>query len=557
MAKEEKTIMEDAEKRQKKLQRRKKLKYGTLATVVTAIVIAVVVLVNVVVSLLCDRYPATTFDLTTTNVYDISDETLDYIKNLDQDVDIAVSAEESNFNSDKYDKMISTAINKYAGYSDRITVTYFDTTKDPDILAKYQNLYSGDISSNQIIVASGERIKVYSMTDMFDIDEEAYQNYYYYGSGSMEDCITGFKGEQTLTTAIMNVTNSNPKAVALIDKTGGDYIFSATNANGYAMSALSSLLDDNGYDVTEVDMTQDELNAEDYDIAVLLAPSNDLTIDSIEKLENFLYNDGNLGKQLVYIADYTQADTPNLDGFLKEWNMYVDHSYVANEDSTTNQAASIVLGGGQAYSFPVASVASEDYTGNLANTSLPIVAPMARAIDVLSTNGNRTVETLLTTANTSYRYPLTLTDSSDEDEETLNAEAETEAETEEETTTTSFDTSSAERGENVVMAMCRDQQSTGSDFIESDVIVMGSMSMLDYYLVQDSSYNNAEYFIGLLNSVCGKEDSIVIASKDMGSTAITVSESQLTTMRVVVIFVIPCIVLAFGVVYLCWRKKRS
>ena len=41
-----------------------------------------------------------------------------------------------------------------------------------------------------------------------------------------------------------------------------------------------------------------------------------------------MYNDGNLGKQLVYIADYTQSSTPNLDAFLKEWNVQVDYSSV-------------------------------------------------------------------------------------------------------------------------------------------------------------------------------------------------------------------------------------
>ena len=76
------------------------------------------------------------------------------------------------------------------------------------------------------------------------------------------------------------------------------------------------------------------------------------------------------------------------------------------------------------------------------------------------------------------------------------------------------------------MALCRDQQSTGDAFIESDVIVLGSMSMLDVNLVQNSAYNNAEYFVGLLNSVCGKEDSIVVASKDLTQTSISASASD-------------------------------
>lgn len=47
---------------------------------------------------------------------------------------------------------------------------------------------------------------------MFEIDQQKYQ-YYQYGMASFSDCITAFKGEQTLTSGIMNVTDSNPKTV--------------------------------------------------------------------------------------------------------------------------------------------------------------------------------------------------------------------------------------------------------------------------------------------------------------------------------------------------------
>ena len=312
------------EKRQNKLKRRKKLKYGGLATAVTAIFVVVVILVNVIVSLIGNRFPNAVLDLTTSNVYEISDETLDYIRDLDQDVEIAVSSDESTFQTDKYYKMISETISKYQGYSDHISVTYFDTTKDPDILAQYQELYGGTISSGKIIVTSGKRIKVYDcFSDMFELDQQTYQ-YYQYGMASLNDCITGFKGEQTLTSAIMNVTDSNPKAVGVIAQSNGELIYSQTQANYYAVSAAQSLLDSNGYDVTELDIVTDTLDTEQYDILLLPAPAQDLTTDAIAKIKDFLYNDGNLGKQLIYIADYTQSSTPNLDAFLKEWNVQID-----------------------------------------------------------------------------------------------------------------------------------------------------------------------------------------------------------------------------------------
>ncbi|CDE11323.1 GldG family protein [Ruminococcus sp. CAG:330] len=547
------------EKRQKKMQVRKKLKYGGIATAVTVIFVAVVVLLNVVVAQVCKRNPDAVLDLTTANLYEISDDTVDYIKNLDQDVEIAISSEESTFQSDKYYKMISETISKYQGYSDHISVTYFDTTKDPDILSKYQDLYAGDISSNQIIVTSGDRIKVYSLTDMFEIDQDKYQSYYY-GYASLSDCITGFKGEQTLTTAIMNVTDSNPKSVAVITKSNGNYIFSATQANAYAVTAMENLLNDNGYDVKELDMVNDTLDAETYDIVVLPAPANDLTMDAIKKLQDFLQNDGNLGKQLIYVADYTQSVTPNLDAFLKDWNLQVDSSYVREDDNNRNQTVQIVASAGKGLIAPIVSLGdSENYGGNLANSSLPIVAPLARPIQKLPSNNGRVVYSLLQSSDTSYAYPLTQQASSGEDTtESASEESQeaTEATTTEGAATTSFDTDSAVRGANTVMALSQSQQSTGSDLIESDVIVLGSMAMMDYYLTQDSSYNNAEYFIGVLNSVCGKEDSIVIASKDMTATSISATQTQLVTLRTIVVFLIPLAVAAAGIVVFLRRRNR-
>lgn len=547
------------EKRQKKMQVRKKLKYGGIATAVTVIFVAVVVLLNVVVAQVCKRNPDAVLDLTTANLYEISDDTVDYIKNLDQDVEIAISSEESTFQSDKYYKMISETISKYQGYSDHISVTYFDTTKDPDILSKYQDLYAGDISSNQIIVTSGDRIKVYSLTDMFEIDQDKYQSYYY-GYASLSDCITGFKGEQTLTTAIMNVTDSNPKSVAVITKSNGNYIFSATQANAYAVTAMENLLNDNGYDVKELDMVNDTLDAETYDIVVLPAPANDLTMDAIKKLQDFLQNDGNLGKQLIYVADYTQSVTPNLDAFLKDWNLQVDSSYVREDDNNRNQTVQIVASAGKGLIAPIVSLGdSENYGGNLANSSLPIVAPLARPIQKLPSNNGRVVYSLLQSSDTSYAYPLTQQASSGEDTtEAASEESQeaTEAATTETAATTSFDTDSAVRGANTVMALSQSQQSTGSDLIESDVIVLGSMAMMDYYLTQDSSYNNAEYFVGVLNSVCGKEDSIVIASKDMTATSISATQTQLVTLRTIVVFLIPLAVAAVGIVVFLRRRNR-
>ena len=74
----------------------KKLKYGSVATVITVIVIAVVVVINVIVVALGERTNLK-LDLTSKNAFEISQETIDYITSLNQDVEIVTMSDENAF----------------------------------------------------------------------------------------------------------------------------------------------------------------------------------------------------------------------------------------------------------------------------------------------------------------------------------------------------------------------------------------------------------------------------------------------------------------------------
>lgn len=545
----------------KQRQRKKKMKYGGIAFAITVIVTAIVILVNVVVGLLVERYPNAKIDLTSSNLYEVSDETIDYIKNLTEPVEIAVSSEESTLEKDSYLKMVTELLKKYQGYSSEIEVTYFDTTKDPDILSKYQSKYSGTISSDNVIVCSGDRVKVFPLSDFFDMDQDKLQ-YYYYGQVSLSECITAFKGEQSLTNAIMNVTDANPQRVGFIGTSNGNTIYSPTQGNQYAAKVLSTLLDDNGYDVTQLDMVTDIISPDDYDLLVLPAPVNDLTVDAIDKLETFLHNDGNLGKRLLYIADFTQGNTPNLDAFLKDWNIVVDNSYVIDDNSSTQQAVTLLVAGNQRMYAPIVNQTSSDYSSGLSNTSLPIIAPVSRPILTRDANNGRVVTDLLDTADSAYCVPLNLDSNSERAEAAWDAQngvtttEATEETTEETTTTTTFDAANADRSSYSVMAFSQNQVAQDNGQIESDVMVIGSMGYFDYYVAQDTSYNNADYFISALNTICGKSDNIVITAKDMNITSMNTTASQMKLLTTVVLVVFPAITIVIGIVIWARRKSR-
>lgn len=309
-------------------------------------------------------------------------------------------------------------------------------------------------------------------------------------------------------------------------------------------------------------MVTDTISPDDYDLLVLPAPVNDLTVDAIDKLETFLHNDGNLGKRLLYIADFTQGNTPNLDAFLKDWNIVVDNSYVIDDNSSTQQAVTLLVAGNQRMYAPIVNQTSSDYSSGLSNTSLPIIAPVSRPILTRDANNGRVVTDLLDTADSAYCVPLNLDSNSERAEAAWDAQngvtttEATEETTEETTTTTTFDAANAERSSYSVMAFSQNQAAQDNGQIESDVMVIGSMGYFDYYVAQDTSYNNADYFISALNTICGKSDNIVITAKDMNITSMNTTASQMKLLTTVVLVVFPAITIVIGIVIWARRKSR-
>ena len=108
-----------------------------------------------------------------------------------------------------------------------------------------------------------------------------------------------------MTSAIMNVTNADPPTVTVLTGNG------ASNVEAY-----TDMLATNGYVINEVDMLTGEIDQE-TDLVILAAPMTDLSEDTLKKLDTYLDNDGNFGKNLMYFASATQPDLPRLEEFLK------------------------------------------------------------------------------------------------------------------------------------------------------------------------------------------------------------------------------------------------
>ena len=412
----------------------------------------------------------------------------------------------------------------------------------PEITSEYKQYYSGEFQEGDVIVACGDRVKVLDFGDIIQTEQTPdYTTYTYKTSYT-------FVGEQSLTSAIMSVTDANPKKVAFVQTAGTNSIYADTNK--YSVAALHDLLDKNGYDITDVDLLNDNILPADYDLVVLPAPYNDLTEAMVTKLSDFLYNEGGLNKDMFYIADVKQGNTPNLDAFLAEWGVSVGDAIVYEGNSSQAQYVSTALG---TLTAPNVVMAESDYGAQLSNTSRPIVAPLARPIRLLfESNTDRQTLALLQTSETAFLYPLNTKQDTASDSTDVPAASQEAAST----TATSFDIENAEKGVQNLMTITTKSNAVNEDVNSSQLMVMSSCSMLDYYVAQSASYNNAEYVVSAINVMVGKENGIVIANKALEQTNITITEGQLSGLRTLVIVVIPLIVVVIGLVVFVRRRNR-
>ena len=122
------------------------LKYGSYASIMTAIVVVAVIVINLMVSSFDIK-----FDLTENKLYSLSEDTITLVEGLDEEVTItSVYAEGSEIT------VITEILEKYATYSDKIIIKNADPYTNPAFAAKYAQ-YGDVVSIGSVVVetASG------------------------------------------------------------------------------------------------------------------------------------------------------------------------------------------------------------------------------------------------------------------------------------------------------------------------------------------------------------------------------------------------------------------
>ncbi|WP_303790678.1 GldG family protein [Anaerotruncus colihominis] len=473
--------------------------YAILAAVGFLIVVAL----NIVMGALADRYPLS-IDLTGARLFELSNDTGQFLQSLDRQVSIRVLAPEERFvNTSVYNAQANEIMRQFARRADKIDIAYIDYESDPTFAARYPDL---TMKQGDILVSADGRTRLVKTEELF--------NYTLSPSGAIT--IASSRAEEAILSAVLYVTSDSvPKAVVL------------TGHGETRMAAFESLLQTNNYDVAEGNLLTGQLD-EDTDLVLLVAPTADLSDEEIDLLDSFLKNGGAYGRTLFYCASPRQAALPNLEAFLSDWGVYMGDGLVFETDAARVYST-------QPF-YAITDYASETYAELAPDSGAPMLVPVSRPLEILfAQQENYYTETLLQFGATTGVRP------SDADE--------------------SFTADDAVRhGPFPALVLCsrqlRDRGNAGVIQARSNVLVSGSSELLQSYAVGNSSFANGRYLISLLNTLCEKEETFAVTSKTIVGNTLDINQSQADRLGYLFVAGVPAVILLMGAgVWLSRRHK--
>ena len=528
MAEKGKNTPEKAEKTKKaKSGLGRRLGHSALSLTLTVVVIAAVVLVNIVVTMFFDKYPLSV-DMTGDKRYTISEKSLEYVRKIDTDVQVTVFADEKTFENFNYpyNKQAAELLKNYCRENHHITYRFVDMEKNPDIARSYGEVKEMDIvfeTKSQIdgkqlnrtrkigvsaLVNFQDRLVEGLSNSGFTIESYARRNL----DGSQAQFLQYFSqyiessnAEGAFTSALMTVTD--PKPVYITFLTGRSELGE--------LSYFKTLLEANGYNVGEVDITKEDI-PENTDVAVIGAPQTDYMQADADKVERFMDNGGKGHKHLVFFSHAAQAETPILNRILNKYGLAVGEGIVCEnrQDMYYNQPY-----------YTIAGEVSEYLLSDMESKKPELLIAQSRPVETVDAgNSSLDIYKLFSSSDSGFT-------------------AETNA-------LVNGETKVLKNAKQCYAALSIDQ-SAGSS-----VAVFGTSSVAEDQFVAYGQYANKDMLLTLFNKMTGKTPEIKIEPKIIAAKGFEISQAQKNVLKWTFIFVLPLIVAVFGIVITVRRKRR-
>ncbi len=530
--KEKRAKREKKPKKPKMLKNQALLRRGGYSVAITAAVLAGLIVLNVLVSALSKRF-VLEFDMSTDKINSMSEENIDYLRNLDAEVTVTVCAEKEGYtdgymnyyaqnlygvssDATEYFEQTLKLLDKYPAYSDKITLNYVDTqgTEFTEISSKYssEKLYYGDIIVSHTAENGNERYKVLGFKDIYSL----YEDTTYASYGYTTSTVNGNKVETAVTGAIAYVTSSKTKKIAFL--TG----HSRSDYN----EDYKKLLTENNYEITEISDSLVGSISNEFDAVVIAAPTVDFIDSELDCLSEFLDNDGKLGKGLLFFADASAPYLTGLYDFLSQWGISVEEGILYETNESNHMADDPMTMG----IYPTSE--SEELTSGMQLCITGYNVPMTTLFE---TEGGITVTSLMSSLDSVVAAPVGTsagwTGAGDHTKQSY---------------------------QSVIQADCS-EYNDDNELISSYVFAFGTTEYLQSAYNEYSSVSNKDITLACTERAVGAEDTgISFVSKTITdeSFADSVSQSGTRVIRIVFMAILPIACIAAGI-YIFIRRRNA
>lgn len=486
----EETVSTENKKERKSLFASRKFRYGSTATIFTIVVIVAAILLNIVVGVLDEKFPLN-LDLTNNKILTLSKECTDYAKQIKDDIKITICSDENSFSSpntgvkemDGVLQQYYYAIQQYKKLSKgKVTYKFVDLTTDVTASAE---LTQYNLSTGSILYQCGKRYSVSAITDLCSYDENfnTYMQYMNYGQKYEGEYSFNSLVEKSLVLNINKITGASLKPVTIL--TGHD-------EDQDLISTLTTLFENNGYEVKTTDITTVEKWDESSNFAVIPAPLTDYSSEELKTLRDWTLNDGKYDHQLMYVIDYTKF-LPNLAEFFND-NYGIEPTANWVVETSSSRLFNFYV------QYTYGDVADTDYTSS---SDKWVKSPVTyQLINHWTDNAeeskyNKSVITFPETAQLLDVNAYTEYSKAQEKGEEYDLKQE-----------------NADSYPITGMAYSVHAQTVDGKTVYSNALVCGSSMYFTGYL-NDSATSNEDTFMSVFNGLAGNENNVAIASKSM------------------------------------------
>lgn len=485
---------------------RKKRTYTAKSSALIALVLAFAVVMNVAVFALGQHF-RWYIDMSKGQVYSLSNETKDILRDTKEDVDIYFTVEA--------DKIASASPYLYYVYQtaleleknfDFVSVHCIDIVKNPGFFKPYYNSAAQDIKTTSVLVTSGTEFRLFTI-DAFFITNEKNE-------------IWAYQGEYKFASAILSMTAAEMPVVCFTTAHG--------EKTGDSAKALTSLFEDAGYSVVDVDLAKDDI-PDDTRIVIVNDPVYDFAgiesgseTNEIDKLDAFL--DG-YGCLMVFASPSHASELKNLSELLYEWGIeFTPDSYVKDgANSVSVDQKSIVAayeteGLGSSLYLDISKLGSMPKT--IVQNAMPLKLLWERADNL---DGVREVSPVLSAHDGAVAVGAN-------GEET--------------------DASGAP-----LMILSRETRVENNEYMYSYVLACGSADYNNSEYLNAKSYANRDILYSAMR-ITGRERVLAdIEPKVLDDTSIDITTAQANNWTVALATVLPVVIIACGAVV--WVRRKN